>query len=222
MPLRHFRKQYEQLSQFERGRVIDMMEAGWSARRLGSGCPRQSSHQEDHHHIVRNARIQPTASSVVIQAQAAEWNQVVFSDESRFNLSSDDNLVHVWRPRDERLNPAFALQRRTAPTADMMVWDVIAYNTRSPLVLIRCAMAAQRYVYDILQPHVQLQPLMQWLPGAIFLQGNAKPHTQGCYNIVSALLLTFLGLSDPQICFQTSISGIIWVGMLGIPLVWTN
>ncbi|GFW52542.1 transposable element Tcb2 transposase [Trichonephila clavipes] len=37
-----------------------------------------------------------------------EWNQIVFSDESRFNLSSDDNRVHVWRPRGERLNPAFA------------------------------------------------------------------------------------------------------------------
>ncbi|GFW61467.1 transposable element Tcb2 transposase [Trichonephila clavipes] len=28
----------------------------------------------------------------------AEWNQVVFSDESRVNLSSDDNRVLVWRP----------------------------------------------------------------------------------------------------------------------------
>ncbi|GFV89123.1 transposable element Tcb2 transposase [Trichonephila clavipes] len=32
MPLRHFRRQYEQLSQFERGRIIGMMEFGWSAR----------------------------------------------------------------------------------------------------------------------------------------------------------------------------------------------
>ncbi|GFW08277.1 transposable element Tcb2 transposase [Trichonephila clavipes] len=29
---------------------------------------------------------------------AAEWNQVVFSDESRFNLNSEDNRVHVLRP----------------------------------------------------------------------------------------------------------------------------
>ncbi|GFT67219.1 transposable element Tcb2 transposase [Trichonephila clavipes] len=40
---------------------------------------------------------------------AAEWNRVVFIDESRFNLSSDDNRVRMWRPRGERLNPAFAL-----------------------------------------------------------------------------------------------------------------
>ncbi|GFT85158.1 HTH_Tnp_Tc3_2 domain-containing protein [Trichonephila clavipes] len=98
MPLRRFRRQYEQLSQFERMRIIGLMEAGWSARRVarqlghsdcvvrrcwdqwiremsftrrqGSGCPRQTSRREDRH-IVRNARVQPTASSTTIQAQVA-------------------------------------------------------------------------------------------------------------------------------------------------------
>ncbi|GFY11479.1 uncharacterized protein TNCV_3183171 [Trichonephila clavipes] len=31
-----------------------------------------------------------------------------------------------------------------------------------------------------------------------------------CHKSVSALLLPFLGLPDPQICLQLSISGIIW------------
>ncbi|GFU78911.1 HTH_Tnp_Tc3_2 domain-containing protein [Trichonephila clavipes] len=99
MPLHRFRRQNEQLSQFEgRGRIIGMMEAGWSARRVarqlgrpdcvmrrcwdqwirqmsftrrpGSGHPRQTSRREDRH-IVRNARVQPTASSAAIQAQVA-------------------------------------------------------------------------------------------------------------------------------------------------------
>ncbi|GFX36883.1 transposable element Tcb2 transposase [Trichonephila clavipes] len=39
-------------------------------RRPGSGRPRQTSRREDHH-IVGNARIQPTASSAAIQAQVA-------------------------------------------------------------------------------------------------------------------------------------------------------
>ncbi|GFX77685.1 uncharacterized protein TNCV_1106021 [Trichonephila clavipes] len=51
---------------------------------------------------------------------AAELNQVVFSDDSRFNLGSDDNRVRVWRSRGERLNPAFVLQRHAAPTAGVM------------------------------------------------------------------------------------------------------
>ncbi|GFW14276.1 transposable element Tcb2 transposase [Trichonephila clavipes] len=188
------------------------MEAGWSARRVarqlgrsdcvvrscwdqrirdmsftgrqGSGRPRLTSRREDCR-IVRNALVQPTASSSTIQAYVApslgapvssrtlrrrlseghlgsrrplrvlpltpthrrlrlkwcrargnwtaeEWNQIVFSDEFRFNLSSDDHRVCVWRPRGERLNPAFVLQRHTAPTAGVMVWGAIAYNTRSP------------------------------------------------------------------------------------------
>ncbi|GFW76218.1 hypothetical protein TNCV_3800531 [Trichonephila clavipes] len=40
---------------------------------------------------------------------------------SRFNLSSDDKRVRVWRLRSKRLIPAFALQRPTASTADVMV-----------------------------------------------------------------------------------------------------
>ncbi|GFT73655.1 transposable element Tcb2 transposase [Trichonephila clavipes] len=120
---------------------------------------------------------------------AGEWIQVVFSDESRFNLSSDDNHVRLWRPRGERLNPAFALQQHTTPTAGVNVWGAIAYNTLSPLVLIRGTMMAQRYVHDILQPHVF--PLVQWLPGAILQQDNARPHTgrvlQDCLCTVTTL-----------------------------------
>ncbi|GFX33148.1 uncharacterized protein TNCV_5043151 [Trichonephila clavipes] len=101
---------------------------------------------------------------------AAEWNQVVVRDESTDSISAVDNPVRVWRSLGERLNPAFALQRHTAPSAGVMVWGVIAYNTRSPLVLIRGTMTTQRYVHGILSPHVL--PLMQRLPGAIFQQDN--------------------------------------------------
>ncbi|GFT19936.1 transposable element Tcb2 transposase [Trichonephila clavipes] len=51
---------------------------------------------------------------------ATEWNQDVFSDESRFNLKSDDYRVRVWRPTDKNINPAFALQRHTTPPACVM------------------------------------------------------------------------------------------------------
>ncbi|GFW81910.1 transposable element Tcb2 transposase [Trichonephila clavipes] len=108
---------------------------------------------------------------------AAEWNQVVFSDESRFNRSSDDNRARVWRPRGERFNPAIALQRHTTPTACVMVRGAIVYNTRLPLLLIRSTMTTQRYVRDILQPRVLL--FMQRLPGAIFQQDNTRSQSMG-------------------------------------------
>ncbi|GFV09794.1 transposable element Tcb1 transposase [Trichonephila clavipes] len=50
-------------------------------------------------------------------------------------------------------------------------------------------MTAQRYVHNILQPHVL--PLMQRLPGAIFQPDNARPHTarvsQDCLLTVTIL-----------------------------------
>ncbi|GFV57014.1 transposable element Tcb2 transposase [Trichonephila clavipes] len=233
MSLRRFRRQYAQMSQFERERIIGMMESGWSARRVarqlgrsdcmvkmywdqwireiaftrrpGSFRPRKTSRREDRH-IVRNARAQITASSAAIQAQ------IVYSDESRFNLSSDDNRVRVGRPLGERLNSAFALQRHTAPTAGVIVWSAITYNTRLLLLLTRDTKAAQWYVHDILKPHVL--PLMQRLPGAIFKQcffSYGKGFTRD-----STQLLPFLGLPDLQICVQSSLSGIIWDGELDI------
>ncbi|GFV15146.1 uncharacterized protein TNCV_4327931 [Trichonephila clavipes] len=88
MQYRRFRRQYEQLSQFQRVRIIGMMVARqlghsdcgrcWDqwirdmsfTRRPGSGMPRQTNRREDHH-IVRNARVLPTASLAAIQALVA-------------------------------------------------------------------------------------------------------------------------------------------------------
>ncbi|GFV95437.1 DUF4817 domain-containing protein [Trichonephila clavipes] len=78
-----------------------------------------------------------------------DWQKVVFSDESRFVLGTDDNHVRVWR------HPA--------------------YDSRSTLIVMRGTLTGQRYVDDILRPHVG--PFLNGLPGAIFQQDNARPHT---------------------------------------------
>ncbi|GFU68179.1 transposable element Tcb2 transposase [Trichonephila clavipes] len=176
MPLHRFRRQYDQLSQFKRRRIVGMMEAcegplgphfenenkrlvikfriglsqaEWSARRVArqlsrSDCVPTASSATIQAHVapslgapVSSRTIRRYLAERYLRSQrpfrvlpltpthrrlhlewcrargnwtAAGWNQVVFSDESRFNLSSDDNRVHVWRPGGERLNPAFALQ----------------------------------------------------------------------------------------------------------------
>ncbi|GFT88478.1 transposable element Tcb2 transposase [Trichonephila clavipes] len=161
-------------------------------RRPGSGRSRQTSCRKDRHILP----LTPTHRCLRMEwcpacgnCTAAKWNQVVFSDESRFHLSSDENRVRVWRPRGEHLNSAFDLQRHTAPTAGGMVWGAISYNTRSSLVLINDTMTAQRYVHDILQLHVL--SFMQRLPGVIFQQDNARSHTarvsQDCLRTVTTL-----------------------------------
>ncbi|UYV77354.1 crispld1 [Cordylochernes scorpioides] len=104
-----------------------------------------------------------------------EWHRVVFSDESRFCLSSDSRRVRVWRRRGERSNPAAIVERPTVRQRGIMVWDAIAYDSRSPLLRIQGTMTAQRYVDDVLRP-VTL-PYLQGVPNALYQQDNARPHT---------------------------------------------
>ncbi|GFS64248.1 transposable element Tcb1 transposase [Trichonephila clavipes] len=77
------------------------------------------------------------------------WLNVVFTDKSRFVLGIDDIRVRVWR------HPA--------------------YDSRSTLIVMRETLTGQRYVDDILRPHVG--PFLNGLPGAIFQQDNTHPHT---------------------------------------------
>ncbi|UYV82760.1 hypothetical protein LAZ67_22000761 [Cordylochernes scorpioides] len=104
-----------------------------------------------------------------------EWHRVVFSDESRFCLSSDSRRLRVWRRRGERSNPAAIVERPTVRQRGIMVWGAIAYDSRSPLLRIQGTMTAQRYVDDVLRP-VTL-PYLQGVPNALYQQDNARPHT---------------------------------------------
>ncbi|GFV81694.1 DDE_3 domain-containing protein [Trichonephila clavipes] len=56
-----------------------------------------------------------------------------------------------------------------------MVWGAIAYDSWSTLIVMRGTLTGQRYVDDILRSHVE--PFLNGLPGAIFQQDNAPPHT---------------------------------------------
>ncbi|GFX98166.1 transposable element Tcb2 transposase [Trichonephila clavipes] len=56
-----------------------------------------------------------------------------------------------------------------------MLWVAIDYDSRSTLIVMRGILTDQRYVDDILRPHVG--PFLNGLPGAIFQQDNAHPHT---------------------------------------------
>ncbi|GFS70766.1 transposable element Tcb2 transposase [Trichonephila clavipes] len=56
-----------------------------------------------------------------------------------------------------------------------MVWGAIAYDSRPTLIVMRGTLTGERYVDDILRPHVG--SFLNVLPGAIFQQDNARPHT---------------------------------------------
>ncbi|GFT20574.1 transposable element Tcb2 transposase [Trichonephila clavipes] len=101
-----------------------------------------------------------------------DWQKVVFSDESRLVWATDDNRVWVWR------RPA--------------------YDSRSILIVMHGTLTVQRYIDDILRPYVR--PFLNGLPGAIFQQDNARPHTARVAQASYVIFRLFHGRPTPPIC----------------------
>ncbi|GFV86167.1 transposable element Tc1 transposase [Trichonephila clavipes] len=101
-------------------------------------------------------------------------DQVVLSDESRFNLWDHDGHIRVRRYASERCLPEFVIERHIGLTPGFMVWGAILYYGRSNLLRIEGNLNINRYVREVLQPEVV--PFLQGLPRDIFQQDNARPH----------------------------------------------
>ncbi|GFU71995.1 transposable element Tcb1 transposase [Trichonephila clavipes] len=105
---------------------------------------------------------------------AAEWNEVVFTDESHICLQHHDGRIRVWRHRGERMLNSCVMHRHTGPAPGIMVWGGIGYHSRAPLVRIAGTLNSQRYISEVLEPVVL--PYIQGLTIAIFHQDNARLH----------------------------------------------
>ncbi|GFV54918.1 transposable element Tcb1 transposase [Trichonephila clavipes] len=79
----------------------------------------------------------------------AEWNEVVFTDESRICLQHHDGRIRVWRHRGERMLNSCVMHRHTGPAPGIMVWGGIGYHYRTPLVRIAGTLNSQCYISEI-------------------------------------------------------------------------
>ncbi|UYV75151.1 K02A2.6-like [Cordylochernes scorpioides] len=53
----------------------------------------------------------------------AEWNEIVFNDESRFCLQHHDGRIRVWKHRGERMLNSCVMHRHTGPAPGIMLHD---------------------------------------------------------------------------------------------------
>ncbi|GFV55317.1 transposable element Tc1 transposase [Trichonephila clavipes] len=58
----------------------------------------------------------------------ADWQQVVFSDKSRFNLCHHGGRIRVRPYAGERRIPECIIERHSGRTPGFMVWGAIAYH----------------------------------------------------------------------------------------------
>ncbi|GFY06573.1 transposable element Tcb2 transposase [Trichonephila clavipes] len=105
-----------------------------------------------------------------------DWACVLFSDESRFSLSSDCRRQLIWRESGTAYRPENIQEKDRYPTCSIMVWAGIMINGRTRLhVVANGTMTGQRYIDEVLLPYVRL------FRGAVgdkfvFMDDNATCH----------------------------------------------
>ncbi|GFX63541.1 transposable element Tcb2 transposase [Trichonephila clavipes] len=86
-----------------------------------------------------------------------DWACVLFSDESRFSLSSDCRRQLIWRENGTAYRPENIQENYRYTTCSIMVWTGIMINGRTRLhVVANGIMTGQRYIDEVLLPHVRL------------------------------------------------------------------
>ncbi|GFV28321.1 transposable element Tcb1 transposase [Trichonephila clavipes] len=86
-----------------------------------------------------------------------DWACVLFSDESRFSLSSDCRRQLIWRESGTAYRPENIQEKDQYLTCSIMVWTGIMSNGSTRLhVVANGTMTGQRYIDEVLLPHVRL------------------------------------------------------------------
>uniref|UniRef100_A0A8C7ILZ4 Transposase n=1 Tax=Oncorhynchus kisutch TaxID=8019 RepID=A0A8C7ILZ4_ONCKI len=117
--------------------------------------------------------------------QIRHWRPVLFTDESRFTLSTCDRSDRVWRRCRERSAACNILQHDWFGGGSVMVWGGISLGGRTALhVLARGSLTAIRYRDEILRP--LMRPYAGAVgPGFLLMQDNTRPHVAGvCQQIL--------------------------------------
>ncbi|GFV67222.1 transposable element Tcb2 transposase [Trichonephila clavipes] len=84
-----------------------------------------------------------------------EWSNVLFSDESRFSVYSDNRRISIWRNNGSRNNPAFVHESVRFDSGGVLVYGGISIDGRTDLYIIRDGpLTARRYRDGILRPIV--------------------------------------------------------------------
>ncbi|GFX98335.1 transposable element Tc1 transposase [Trichonephila clavipes] len=105
-----------------------------------------------------------------------EWGRVLFTDESRFSLSSDSHRILVWRERGSRNHPSNIIERDRYGGRGVLVWGGIMLGSRIDLHIFDAgSVNGTRYCNEILLPYLHLFRGAMGLQ-FLFMDDNAPCH----------------------------------------------
>ncbi|GFV61041.1 transposable element Tcb2 transposase [Trichonephila clavipes] len=110
-----------------------------------------------------------------------EWVGVLFTDESRFSLSSDSHRILIWRERGSRNHPPNIIERDRYGGGGVLVWGGIMLGSRTDLHIFDAgSVNGTRYCNEILLPYVRL------FRGAMGVQFLFTDDNAPCHRTVAA------------------------------------
>ena len=103
-----------------------------------------------------------------------DWKNVVFSDESKFNLFHSDGRVKIWRQPHERYHPGCTTKTVQGFGGSLMFWGCITYQKLGPLIEVQNTLNSNIYISTILEPFLRFWKILR---RKVFMQDNAPCHT---------------------------------------------
>ncbi|GFV28388.1 transposable element Tcb2 transposase [Trichonephila clavipes] len=103
-----------------------------------------------------------------------EWGRVLFTDESRFSLSSDSHRILIWRERGSRNHPSNIIETDRYGGRDVLVWEASCLVVVIDLIFDAGSVNGTRYSNEILLPYVRLLEAL-W-SAVLFMDDNAPYH----------------------------------------------
>lgn len=105
----------------------------------------------------------------------ADWANVLFADETRFNLRRSDGRLRVYRWRGKRYSAQCVKEKGQFVGGSVMIWAGTSLHTKTRAVVVKQNLNPQRYQDLIIRscviPHVQANR------GMVFMQDNVPCHT---------------------------------------------
>ncbi|GFW57607.1 transposable element Tcb2 transposase [Trichonephila clavipes] len=110
-----------------------------------------------------------------------EWGRVLFTDKSRFSLSSDSHRILIWRERGSRNHPSNIIERDRYGGHGVLVWGGIMLGSRTDLLIFDAgSVNGTRYCNESLLPYERL------FRGAMGLQFLFMDDNAPCHRTVAA------------------------------------
>ncbi|RZC36418.1 HTH Tnp Tc3 2 and/or DDE 3 domain containing protein [Asbolus verrucosus] len=126
-----------------------------------------------------------------------DWQNVIFSDESRFRLYANDKRMPVYRRPGEQYLQCNFVSNVNFGGGSVMVWSAISVEGRTELESLRGAcMTAVCYITDILGPYViPYGPFIG--PDFVYMHDNARPHIDHIFQEYFRESETCYGIARP-------------------------